>query len=119
MTAPHTTPTDADHKRTFAHFIARGGSCSAITNQDLPCAHHGDRLVDGKWLCHIHDPNGTFQRSLRRNQGDPDLHPDVDGQMFFSDIVDHGAALFAPPSKEAARIAGKRARSFVKWEDSL
>ncbi len=132
MTAPHTTPTDADHKRTFAHFIARGGSCSAITNQDLPCAHHGDRLVDGKWLCHIHDPNGTFQRSLRRNQGDPDLHPDVEGQMFFSDIVgseadpprsqpkrlhlvDDGAELFAPPSKEAAGIAARRAGSFVKW----
>jgi len=127
-------------KRNFGQrmsdFLARGGSCSAITNQGLPCPIHGDRLVGGKWICHVHDPDGTCQKNIRLVTLGLGLErtPDVPGQMFFSDIVgseadpprsqpkrlhlvDAGAELFAPPSKEAARIAARRAGSFVKWSE--
>jgi len=94
--------------------LLRGGACTALTKKGLHCPIHGDRLVDDKWLCHVHDPDGTFQRQHRK-QGKPKATLDVEVQMVFEDPLDTGAELFSPPSKEAARIAARRAGSFVKW----
>ena len=118
-------------------YIPTGESCCRLTAKKQPCrVRKGRHLENGSWICHLHDPDGKFQTSLNLEEEDAEPRPDVPDQMFFSDIVgseadpprsqpkrlhllDDGAELFAPPSKEAARIAGKRARSFGKWEDSL
>ena len=112
---------------TYRQKLERGGNCTATTNKDLPCPHHGDRLVDGKWLCHIHDPDGTFQRQHRRAFEDHQRTPEVEGQMTFAELItaqgadgsrcrsdeDAGDALFHPPDDTQGRIASKRIK---KWE---
>ncbi len=115
---------DADRKVSFVHDLARlsysdklkrGGNCTAITKADLPCPIHGDRLVDGKWLCHIHDPDGTFQRQHRRAFEDHPRTPDVDDQITFQDMMDeqdNATALHRPPDDTQGRIASKRIK---KW----
>ena len=66
--------------------LARGGNCVAFKKDNLPCAIHGDRLVDGSWYCHLHDPDGTFQKNVRRAREAKLITPDVPGQMIFSDL---------------------------------
>ena len=108
-------PREEDLKLSYAHKLALGGNCSATTKQDLPCPIHGDRLVDGHWLCHIHDPEGTFQRQLRRAREDHEKTPDVEGQMTFDQLIsdeDAGDALFNPPTKAQAHQIVKRIK---KW----
>jgi len=91
--------------------LKRGGNCTAFDKHDLPCPIHGDRLVDGQWLCHVHDPDGTMRKNLTRG-------PDVDDQKTFDELVDRVAtelekranavALFHPPDDTQGRIASKR-----------
>jgi len=86
-----------------------GGNCAGMEKSDLPCATHGDRLVDGNWYCHFHDPEGPFQKNMLRSR-------DVPGQMTFAELIsdeDAGDALFHPPDDTHLRIASKRMK---KWE---
>ena len=95
--------------------LARGGNCVAFKKDKLPCALHGDRLVNGNWYCHIHDPEGAFQRQLRRAHEDHERTPEVEGQMRFSDLLNdenRGLALFTPSDDTQGRIASKRIK---KW----
>ncbi len=88
--------------------LKRGGNCTAFDKHDLPCPIHGDRLVDGHWYCHIHDPEGAFQKNLL-------LSRDVPGQMTFDELISDnnaGDALFHPPDDTQGRIASKRIK---KW----
>jgi len=104
-----------DLKSSYAEKLRRGGNCSATTNKGLPCPIHGDRLVDGQWLCHVHDPDGTMRKNLTRE-------PDVDDQKTFDELVDRVAtelekranavALFTPSDDTQGRIASKRIK---KW----
>ncbi len=106
--------TERDHT-TYAEKLKRGGNCTAITDKDLPCPIHGDRLVDGHWYCHVHDPNGVCQQNLRRVERYQQRTPDVKGQMRFSDLLNdenRGLALFHPPDDTQGRIASKRIK---KW----
>ena len=88
--------------------LKRGGNCVGLEKFDLPCATHGDRLVNGQWYCHYHDPEGAFQKNLLRSR-------DVPGQMTFAELItdeDAGDALFSPPDDTQGRIASKRIK---KW----
>jgi len=35
--------------------------CCEQTKKHRPCPIGADRQCGGKWYCHVHDPNGTFQ----------------------------------------------------------
>ncbi len=35
--------------------------CEATTKRGKPCSLDGDRLVGGKWLCHVHEPGGVLR----------------------------------------------------------
>ncbi len=103
------------HPTSYAEKLKAGGNCVATTNKDLPCPHHGDRLVDGHWYCHEHDPNGPCQKNLKRVERFKERTPDVPGQMRFSELLsdeDRGLALFTPPDATQGRIASKRIK---KW----
>lgn len=40
-------------------------ACTRLTNKGKPCPIEADRLDgEGKWVCHVHDPKGVFQRQL-------------------------------------------------------
>ena len=88
--------------------LRAGGNCAGTDKSDLPCPGHGDRLVDGNWYCHIHDPEGSFQKNLLRSR-------DVPGQMTFDELISDdnaGDALFTPPDKAQLHEANKRIK---KW----
>ena len=88
--------------------LKRGGNCVGLEKFDLPCATHGDRLVNGQWYCHYHDPEGAFQKNLL-------LSRDVPGQMTFDELISDdnaGLALFTPSTDTQGRIASKRIK---KW----
>jgi hypothetical protein len=38
--------------------------CSCLTKKHKPCPIHADRMTEGKWYCHVHDPRGTFQKQV-------------------------------------------------------
>ena len=99
----------------YAEKLKRGGNCVATTNKDLPCPIHGDRLVDGKWYCHVHDPDGTMQKTLRGEI----RTPDVEGQMKFDELKsdDELTALHTPPTETQGRIAGKRIKKWTSPEN--
>ena len=91
-----------------AQLLASGGPCSSFTKSGFPCPLHGDRLLDGKWLCHIHDPDGKHAHNL--------AYSDVEGQMIFSDLS-NGTELFTKPDDEQAKAIVRRIRIFRKWEE--
>jgi hypothetical protein len=39
--------------------------CSATTTKGLDCPIHADRVRNGKWFCHVHDPEGLYQQQCR------------------------------------------------------
>ena len=39
--------------------------CCALTKKKMPCSINADREREGKWYCHVHDPEGTYQGQLR------------------------------------------------------
>ena len=50
-----------------------GGSvtpCCAMTKKHQPCTIGADRERAGKWYCHVHDPEGTYQKQVR-GENDP------------------------------------------------
>lgn len=38
--------------------------CSATTKKGTPCPIWADRVHDGVWFCHVHDPAGVAQANL-------------------------------------------------------
>lgn len=51
--------------------------CEKIRKKGKECLINADRLVNDKWLCHIHDPNGCFQNPLTKNQKQNRRYKDV------------------------------------------
>ena len=89
------------HPTSYAEKLKAGGNCVAFKKDKLPCALHGDRLVDGHWYCKEHEPHETT--------------PDVPGQMTFAELIsdeDAGDAMFHPPDKAQLHEASKRIK---KW----
>ena len=39
--------------------------CEAATAKGRPCGIGADRNRNGRWLCHVHDPMGVYQRQRR------------------------------------------------------
>ena len=37
-------------------------NCSALTKNGGKCPHDADRNRNGVWFCHVHDPDGVYQR---------------------------------------------------------
>lgn len=42
--------------------------CCAGTRKGKPCPNHADRAHDSRWYCHVHDPEGTFQKQYQARQ---------------------------------------------------
>lgn len=38
--------------------------CAAVTKKKRPCPIEADRIRDGQWFCHVHDPHGLFQEQM-------------------------------------------------------
>lgn len=38
--------------------------CAAVTKKRRPCSIDADRVRDGVWLCHVHDPQGLFRQNV-------------------------------------------------------
>lgn len=43
--------------------------CCSLKRNGAPCTLMPDRLRDGKWYCHVHDPLGKFQLQQRQSCG--------------------------------------------------
>ena len=94
--------------------LARGGPCADTTGG--PCLYHGNRLANGKWYCHFHDPDGAYQINLQRGREERErMSVDVEGQLFFSDLS-NGTELFTKPDDDQAKAIVRRIRIFRKWE---
>lgn len=39
--------------------------CSFVTKRAKPCPNQADRYHEGKPVCHVHDPGGTFRLQQR------------------------------------------------------
>lgn len=39
--------------------------CCTPTSKGGACGIPADREIDGKWFCHVHDPNGVYQKQVR------------------------------------------------------
>ncbi len=39
--------------------------CCVPTTKGGACGIPADREIDGKWYCHVHDPNGVYQKQVR------------------------------------------------------
>lgn len=37
--------------------------CCYLTAKGKPCPIEPDRLIDGQWVCHVHDPNGLAAKN--------------------------------------------------------
>ena len=44
--------------------------CSSTTRKGKQCPIDADRLRDGEWFCHVHDPLGLFRQQQQANWQD-------------------------------------------------
>lgn len=44
------------------------GKCVHPTKKGKPCQAQPTRLVNGEWLCHVHDPTGNYQKNKRKGR---------------------------------------------------
>ncbi len=49
-------------------------NCSALKKNGEFCQINADRLVDGEWVCHIHDPGGLFRFQQGSRHASPSMN---------------------------------------------
>ena len=44
--------------------------CETITRKGKPCPIEADRVREGVWYCHVHDPEGLYRLQVKANAAD-------------------------------------------------
>lgn len=54
-----------------APFDTNTRQCCTPTTKGGACGIPADRELDGRWYCHVHDPNGVYQKQVRGDMPKP------------------------------------------------
>lgn len=86
--------------------------CSSLTKKGRACPIEADRIRDGRAYCHVHDPNGVYQRQNRgelpRNLGESqaaEMRADRD-RLMKKAMIDDFAPIAPSPSAGSPHTTG-------------